>query len=217
MFGLPPQTEFNKRVPKQKFYDNSDVPASLRRVFAEQIKAIYWCNKLAPSTLRVAQGERVTEVEVFELRLNAPSLDETVLRQIDKAIPYHLLFVLTCGGRAQAWVGYKEASAASGNAVKVKKYYHTEWMSDSDLRFVIDGLDIDAVYENLVRQIAGERLQSDNNESLQDSVKRDEEHRRLEKQIAALESKLRKEKQLNRRMEINVEIKKLRKKLEEES
>lgn len=209
MFGLPTQTEFNKRVPKQKFYDNSDVPASLRRVFAEQIKAIYWCNKLAPSTLRVAQGERVTEVEVFELRLNAPSLDETVLRQIDKAIPYHLLFVLTCGGRAQAWVGYKEASAG-GNAVKVKKYYHTEWMSDSDLRFVIDGLDIDAVYENLVRQIAGERLQSDNNESLQDSVKRDENRRQLEKQIAALESKLRKEKQLNRRMEINAEIKKLK-------
>lgn len=157
----------------------------------------------------------MTEVEVFELRLNAPSFDETVLRQIDKAIPYHLLFVLTCGGRAQAWIGYKEAPAASGNAVKVKRYYHTEWMGDSDLRFVIDGLDMDAVYENLVRQIAGERLRSDNNESLQDSVERDEERRRLEKQIAALESKLRKEKQLNRRMEINAEIKKLRKEREQ--
>lgn len=56
MFGLPTQTEFNKRVPKQKLYNNSDVPAVLRRVFAEQIKAIYWCNKLAPSTLRVLRG-----------------------------------------------------------------------------------------------------------------------------------------------------------------
>lgn len=217
MFGFPVSTEFNKRIPKQKFYENIEASPSVKRIFVEQIRIIYWRNKLAAATLNLAAGDAVTEIEVFEVKLNAPQLDEAVLRQIDKAIPYHLLFVLTCGGRAQAWIGYKEAPAASGNAVKVKRYYHTEWISDSDLRFVIDGLDMDAVYENLVRQIAGERLQSDNNESLQDSVKRDENRRQLEKQIAALESKLRKEKQLNRRMEINVEIKKLRKKLEEES
>lgn len=209
MFGLPTQTEFNKRVPKQKFYDNSDVPASLRRVFAEQIKAVYWSNKLSPSTLRVAQGERVTEVEVFELRLNAPSLDETVLRQIDKAIPYHLLFVLTCGGRAQAWIGYKEASAG-GNVFKVNRYYHTDWAVEEELKLTVEGLNMDAVYESLVRQVAGEVLSDKGGESLQESVERDERRRQLEKQIAALESKLHKEKQLNRRMEINAEIKKLK-------
>ena len=72
---------------------------------------------------------------------------------------------------------------------------------------------MDTVYENLVRQIAGDTLQAEAGESLQASVERDEKRRQLEKQIAALESKMRKEKQLNRRMEINAELKKLKKEI----
>ena len=210
MFGFPDSTEFNKRIPKQKFYENIEVSSSLRRVFVEQIKVVYWRNKLAVSTLNIASGENVTEIEVFEVRLTEPQLEETVLRQIDKEIPYHILFILTCGGKAQAWIGYKEAAVSGSNAFKVNRYYHTEWMPENELRFSIDGLNMDAVYENLVRQIAGEILQTNSNESLKDSVERDEERRRLEKQIAALENKIRKEKQLNRRMEMNTELKRLR-------
>ncbi len=69
---------------------------------------------------------------------------------------------------------------------------------------------MDAVYESLVRQIAGNALQAGSGESLKDSVERDEKKRLLEKQIAALENKLRREKQLNRQMEMNVELKKLK-------
>lgn len=214
MFGFPDSTEFNKRIPKQKFYENIEVSSSLRRVFVEQIKIVYWRNKLAVSTLNIASGESVTEIEVFEVRLTEPILEETVLRQIDKEIPYHILFILTCDGKAQAWIGYKEAAASGNNAFKINRYYHTEWMPENELRFSIDGLNMDAVYENLVRQIAGEILQTNPNERLKDSVERDEGRRRLEKQIAALESKLNKEKQLNRRMEYNTELKKLRKELE---
>ena len=213
MFGFPDSTEFNKRIPKQKFYENIEVSSSLRRVFVEQIKIVYWRNKLAVSTLNIASGESVTEIEVFEVRLTEPILEETVLRQIDKEIPYHILFVLTCEGKVQAWIGYKEAAVSGSNAFKVNRYYHTEWMSENELRFSIDGLNMDAVYENLVRQIAGEILQTNSNESLKESVERDEERRRFEKQIAALENKIRKEKQLNRRMEMNTELKLLKKQL----
>ena len=214
MFGFPDSTEFNKRIPKQKFYENIEVSSSLHRVFVEQIKIVYWRNKLAVSTLNIASGEFVTEIEVFEVRLTEPQLEETVLRQIDKEIPYHILFILTCGGKAQAWIGYKEAAVSGSNAFKVNRYYHTEWMPENELRFSIDGLNMDVVYENLVRQIAGEILQTNSNESLKDSVERDEERRRLEKQIAALENKIRKEKQLNRRMEMNTELKRLKEELE---
>ena len=48
----------------------------------------------------------ITEIEVFEVRLNEPLLDAAVLKQIDKEIPYHLLFILTCDGKAQEWIGY---------------------------------------------------------------------------------------------------------------
>lgn len=108
--GFPQATEFNKRIPKQKFYENLDISPALRRVFVDQIRLVYWRNKLAASTLNIAAGEAVAEIEVFEVRLNEPQLDEAVLKQIDKEIPYHILFILTCDGKAQAWIGYKEAA-----------------------------------------------------------------------------------------------------------
>lgn len=214
MFGFPASTEFNKKIPKQKFYDNLDISPALRRVFVDQIRLVYWRNKLAASTLNIATGETVTEIEVFEVRLNDPQLDEAVLKQIDKEIPYHILFVLTCNGKAQAWIGYKEAAASGSNAFKVSRYYHTDWMPEDELYLHIDGLNMDAVYESLVRQIAGDKLQTDSGESLKESVVRDEKKKQLEKQIAALENKMRREKQLNRQMEINKQIKRLHKELE---
>lgn len=87
MLGFPKSTEFNKRIPKQKFYEHIEVSPALRRVFVEQIRLIYWRNKLAESTLNLAPGEAVSEVEVIEIRLQEPQLDEAVLRQIDKEIP----------------------------------------------------------------------------------------------------------------------------------
>ena len=213
MFGFPASTEFGKRVPKQKFYENIDITPVLKRVFVEQIRLIYWRNKLAASTLNLAAGEMVTEVEVFEVRLNTPELDEAVLRQIDKEIPYHILFILTCDGKAQAWIGYKEVAASGSNAFKVSRYYHTEWMPENELQFRVDGLSMDAVYENLVRQIAGDALSSEPGETIKESVERNEAKRQLEKRIATLETKMRKEKQLNRRMEMNAELKLLKKQL----
>lgn len=211
--GFPQATEFNKRIPKQKFYENLDISPALHRMFVDQIKLVYWRNKLAASTLNIAAGEAVTEIEVFEVRLNEPQLDEAVLKQIDKEIPYHILFILTCDGKAQAWIGYKEAAASGSNAFKVGRYYHTDWIPEDELHLSIDGLNMDAVYESLVRQIAGDKLQTDSGESLKESVERDEKKQQLEKQIAALESKMRKEKQLNRCMEINTELKLLKKQL----
>ena len=78
----------------------------------------------------------------------------------------------------------------------------------------IKGLSTDAVYENFVRQIAGTKLQTQTGDTLQATVERTKQRAELEKKIAALEAKIRKEKQLNRQMELNVEVKRLRKEIE---
>ncbi len=215
MIGLPQTTEFNKRIPKQKFYENLSVTPALKRVFIEQIKVIYWRNKVAATTMNLAAGSTVTEVEIFEVKLAAPRLDVSVLRQIDKEIPYHIVFLLEYDGKYQAWTAYKETAASGNNAFKVGTYYHTDWLSASELTLKIDGLNIDTVYENFVRQIAGDALQAENNESLKESVERDAKRQQLKKRIAALQTKVRKEKQLNKQVQLNTELKKLKKELEE--
>lgn len=215
MIGLPKSTEFDRRIPKQKFYENLTITPALKRVFVEQIKTIYWRNKIAPATVNLAEGKTVTEVEVFEIRLAEPLLDESVLRQIDEEVPYHIVFLLEHQGKYQAWTAYKEAAGSGNNTFKVGVYYHTEWLEETQLPIKIDGLDIDKVYENFVRQIAGEKLHSDGNESLQESVDRDLRRRELEKQIGNLEQKIRREKQFNKQVALNDELKKIRKELEE--
>lgn len=217
MIGLPKSTEFNRRIPKQKFYENISVSPTLKRVFIDQIKVIYWRNKVAATTMNLAAGATVTELEVFEVKLNGKQLDESVLRQIDKEIPYHILFLLEYDGKYQAWTAYKEAAASGSNAFKVGTYYHTDWLPEDELPLKVEGLSVDKVYENFVRQIASDALRSETGktESLKESVERDNRRQKLEKQIAALQTKVRKEKQLNKQVQLNGELKKLKKELEE--
>lgn len=212
---FPKSTEFNKRIPKQKFYEKLSVTPAIKKAFIEQIKIIYWRNKLAVTTLNLSPGDNVKEIEVFEVRLISPELDEDVLRLIDREIPYHILFLLEFEGKYKAVIGYKE-KAGSGSAVfRVEQYYCTEWLSEEELPLRLEGLSLDGLYENFVRQIAGENLSKGENTSLKESVERAKLREQLEKKIAALKSKMKKEKQLNRQMELNAEIKRLRCKLED--
>ena len=72
----------------------------------------------------------------------------------------------------------------------MNRYYHTDWVPEDQLEFHIDVLNMDAVYENLVRQIAGDALQAESDESLKESVQRDEKRKQLEKQIAAQKTEI---------------------------
>lgn len=214
MIALPKTTEFNRRIPKQKFYENMDISPTLKKVFVEYVKIIYWKNKIAVSTTNLAAGKDVTELEVFEIRLNSPITDDNLLRQIDRQIPYHILFILEYENKYQAWIGYKEAAMSGNNAFKVSGYYHTEWLEENKLTLNMEGLNLDAVYENYVRQIAGDRLERETSgERLKESIERDEKRQQLQKQIDVLTARIRKEKQLNKQMEMNSQLKKLKKEM----
>ena len=217
MFELPSSTAFGRRIPKQKFYDNLTVTPELKRCFVEQISAIIWKNKIAPATANIAAGETVTEIEVFEIRLNQKELSQSVLELIDREIPYHILFLLTFEDEQQAWIGYKEAAQSGNNAFKVTAYYHTEWTAAQDVTLRLEGLDTDAVYENFVRQIAGDQLKTagQDERSLQEAVALSEKRKKLKKQIDALQKKVDNEKQFNKRVEMNGRLRALRKQLED--
>lgn len=214
MLGLPKSTEFNKRIPKQKFYENFTVTPALKKFFTTQVKVVFWRNKIATSTVNLVAGTVVKELEVFEIRLNQQVLDENVLRQIDKEIPYHILFLLEYEGKYKAAIGYKEAAASGGNAFKVNRYFYTDWLLIEELQIKLEGIGIDAVYENFVRQIAGEQLKSNSTESIKESIEREEIRQQLKKQINMLITKISKEKQLNKQMKMNAELKEIKQRLE---
>ena len=194
MLGLPASTECNRRIPKQKIYEKSELSLALKKAFSTQIASIHWRNKIAPDVLNLAAGKAVQELEVFELRLNDRQVDEAVLRLIDRAIPYHILFVLVWEERMRLAVAYKETPDAKSAGVRVERYYHTDWMPVGEVVLRLEGLSMDAVYENLVRRIAGEALGDAPTSTLRESVAEQSRRERIEKQIATIEAKIRREK-----------------------
>ncbi|MFA7136017.1 MAG: DUF4391 domain-containing protein [Bacteroidales bacterium] len=201
MLGLPRSTQVNRRVAKEKLYQNAALAPQTREMIKDQIDSVFWRNKLADSTMAISAGETVAEIQIFEIQLRQRELDKRVLPAIAKAIPYKILFILVFGDEAQVWI------EASGT------FYNTDWQPLGGFMLRFDGLNLDAVYENLARQISGGRLGTDGD--IEEAVDRDKQRQRLERDIVALEKKLLREKQFNKQVELNGELKRLKKELEE--
>ena len=200
MLGLPRSTEVNRRVAKEKLYQNAALSPQTREMIKDQIESVFWRNKLADSTMAISAGETVAEIQIFEIQLRQRELDKRVLPAIAKAIPYKILFILVFGDEAQLWI---EAAGM---------FYNTDWQPLGGFALKFEGLNLDAVYENLARQISGGRLGTEGD--IEEAVDRDKQRQRLEHDIAALEKKLLREKQFNKQVELNGELKRLRAELE---
>lgn len=201
MLGLPRSTQVNRRVAKEKLYQNASLTPQTRAMIKDQIESVFWRNKLADSTMAISAGETAPEIQIFEIQLRQKELDKRVLPAIAKAIPYKILFILVFGDEAQVWI------EVSGT------FYNTDWQPLGGFALKFEGLNLDAVYENLVRQISGGRLGTEGD--IEEAVDRDKKRQKLERDIAALEKKLLREKQFNKQVELNGELKRLRKGLEE--
>lgn len=212
MIDLPKSTFFNKRIPKQKFYENLDISSTIKKSFIDEIKTIYWRNKISKDTVNIKEGKKVEELQVFLVKLNQKSLNEKILFQMDRQIPYHILFLLKYENLYQVAMGYKQEAASGSNAFKVSGYYYTDWITEEQLFISLEGLDLDAVYENLLRSIAENRLNIIE-ESIEESVERDKKIQQIESRIDKLKAKRRKIKQFNKQMKINDEIRLLEKEL----
>ena len=200
MLGLPKSTEVNRRVAKEKIYAKANISPQLKDMIKDQVEAIYWRNKLAEDTLNVGAGESVEELQVFEVRLRQRKLDKKVLSAIKKSIPYKILFVLTYEDEAQLWI---EAEGV---------FYHTDWQLIGEYQINFRGLNLDNVYENLARQVSGNRLGAE--KSIEEAVERDKQRKKIEREINVLEKKIQQEKQFNKQVEMSTKIKQLRQKME---
>ena len=213
---FPKSTEFNKRIPKTKFYEHIELGRKIKDSFVQDIDSIIWANKIAPSTVNIAAGEKVTEIQVFRIVLKHSEFNTNVLRIIDEQIPYHILFIICADNKEQAWIGYKEQSGSESRAFKVDSYYHTAWQKPEELKLAIEGLNMDAVYESFVKQISASTapIQWDDDLSAKENTAKIEERKKLQKQIEKLERQLRKETQPRKKFELYQKIKELKNKRE---
>ncbi|PKK40551.1 hypothetical protein ABB02_00222 [Clostridiaceae bacterium JG1575] len=200
MLGLPRSTEVNRRVAKEKIYAHATMTPSLRDIIKNQVESIIWRNKLSDTTIGLATGQDVKEIQVLEISLRQQSLDKRVLSAINKAIPYKIVFILTFEDVAQTWIEVSDT------------FYCTEWYSVHGAILKLEGLNLDTVYETMARNIARGRL--DSGKDLAYAVEKDKLRLKLEREISHLNKKMLREKQFNKQVELNGELKRLQEELE---
>lgn len=216
MLGLPKSTEFNRFIPKQKFYKNlythTSISSKTKNYFVKQIKSITWENKIDPTTMNISKGSFVEEIEVFRVELYDYEIDDSVLYIIDENIPYHILFVFEYNNKRKYSLSYKEISRES-ETINIHKIFLSDWISEEEDLLKFSGISLDNMYENLLNRISDNELDKFSGDTLKERVLNNIEYEKIQKQVNNLSKKMRNEKQFNRQVELNSELKELKKKI----
>ena len=206
-FKLPKAAFVNKFIAKNKFYEKTISSAKLQKEFIDKIQKIIWKYKLAESTVGITKTAKVTEIQIFEIELKEQVIPKNVLRVIDKAIPYQILYRFI----------YKEneAFAITLKENSVESYYFSDWNEDKSFDFT--GIDLEKVYQKIIKTFITSVAQTESN--FNEIIDTDNKIKSIENEISALENKISKEKQFNRKVELNkilLERKSCLKKIKEE-
>ena len=210
LYEYPPASAFGRIVPKDKIYEHGSVPPDVRELFVSQVAQIRWKHKLAPETVNVSATPAVLEIQIFDIALKKENLNTQVLRTMDEAIPTSVIYELRYEDRLRIAAAPK---VRSGEKSVMGNYAFSEWMPADSPRLPLPvTLDLQSLYEILLSTLVPFRQRP--GESLEAWMARLKTIQERQKEAAALETRLRKEKQFNRQIPINRELRKTRQELE---
>jgi len=205
IFAYPKQAEFNRVLHKSKIYEHGKPSRAVRNGFVAQINQIVWQYKLAPETINLPARPGVPEIEIFSIELKTPEVSEGVLRCIDKAIPLPIFYNLTFEGRVKTVAAYKRPSDADASRWVVDAYFASQWQPADGERSVLPvALDMAGLYEQMLRRLMP--FPARPGETLKEHVERLSQLRSKQAEYAKLEARLHKEKQFNRKVELNSQL-----------
>ena len=209
IFAYPKQAEFNRVLPKSKIYEHGTPSRAVRDCFVSQVNQIVWQYKLAPETINLPARPGVPEIEIFSIDLKTADLNIEVLRCIDKAIPLPIFYNVNFDGRTKIVAAYKRPNDADASRWVVGDYFESEWMpSNSECSALPVALDMAGLYEQMLRQLMPFSARS--SEAIKDQVERLAQLRSKQTEYTKLEARLLKEKQFNRKVEINAQLRSIK-------
>ena len=210
LYQWPAAARFGARVPKERFYERTASTAALREKFVAEVNRISWAYKLAEETINLPGSPEVPEIEVLHLDAKTEDISVPVLASIDKAIPNPVIFEIYRGdstGRAVRMAAAHKPAGSSPPAPSA--YFSTAWTRDDFPRTPLPlAVTLGALYAALIGPLTPLALRP--GESPADHNDRLDAVRRVEREINALERRLRSEPQLNRKVGIRRELKEKR-------
>jgi hypothetical protein len=211
LFEYPPQAAFGRVLPKSKVFAFGHVTRRVKDLFATEIERIVWRFKLAPETTNLPAGPGVAEIQVFGVDLKPGILDATedILRCIDNAIGFPIIFELLApkpkGDPLRVTSAFKRPSDANSSKWVVGEYFSTTWLPVDTMRSPLPvALNLATLYEQMLRQLMP--IVGKPGETLNALAERHHLMAVKQRELAKLESRLQREKQFNRKIEINAHI-----------
>lgn len=193
-------------VPKERLYAEGKASSALRQRFIDEVRRIRWAYKLGEESLRLAPGNDVTEIQVIVIELKSSELDSSILFAIDRSIPSQVIFELrredgTRPERAMA-AAYKRTA---GKVTKGTDHFRTGWVGDDEPREPLPtALDMDGLYAQLLARMLPHPLRP--SEELPEALTRMKRIRTVEREISALEKRVRTEPQFNRKVALRNDL-----------
>lgn len=212
--SYPKQASFGHNLPKNKIYEHSGANKRLKELFVEQVEQIVWQYKLAPETINVPAKPGVPEVQVFTIQLKTPELHLDVLRCIDGAVQFPIVFELNFDDQTQVVAAYKRPSESDANRWVLSDYFVTAWLPSNTQRVAMPlALDLSALYEQVLQRLIP--LPARQQENLAELVTRVDQVMSKQREVEKMANKLAKEKQFNRKVEVNSKLRQLKTELEQ--
>lgn len=199
MLGLPKSTELSKQLPKKAIYAKFQLNTATKGKVDSDISRITIVNEVSPTRVNLAAGESVKAFFVINVALKQKEYSDSTIALISKLIPQHILIILEYGNEAKL-------------AVYRTKLIQTEWQPKESLSVQLEGLDLDAAWDNIIVQIGG--IQMEQGKTLDEQIAHDEKRAKIQAEIKRLDKLARGESQPKKKFELAQQINKLKQELE---
>ena len=211
LYKFPQQAKVDRLIPKNKFYEQGKANTKIEQLFVNQVENIRWAYKLASSTIHLQDQEDLKEIQIFRVKSRVEDLDVSILSFIDKLILTPIIFEVIYQDKVKVVATYKRLNQADKTKAVIGQYYASEWLEDHDRVELPIYLKLADLYEHFIAQIlpiALSKDQENDNESfsIELQLQKSQQLESLQKQLDQLKSKLRTEKQFNRKVELNKHI-----------
>lgn len=231
--SLPQSARVDKRVPKKLLLEQSASTAADRRIIQDSIEEMQWVAALKPISIGVQEYRDAVreyqEIAILTVDLRATAKMPRIIQLIHRAIPYPLLLVAKQAEAINLSVAHKRWSQGETGKVVIEELRRTPAFRpdtpDAAEGYFLGSLALSTLpagnlfclYQGwLDRVTALEAAIITGVFNVPDTLERSTalhegliNHANIRRQLNTLRAQATKEKQVNRRVELNIEIKKL--------
>ncbi|HEO1772950.1 DUF4391 domain-containing protein [Acinetobacter baumannii] len=211
LYKFPPQAKVDRLIPKNKFYEQGKANSKIEQLFVDQVENIRWAYKLASSTIHLQDQEDLKEIQIFRVKSRVEDLDVSILSFIDKLILTPIIFEVIYQDKVKVIATYKRLNQADKTKAVIGQYYSSDWLDSEDRTELPIYLKLADLYEHFISQLlpvhSNEDQENDGESlSIENKLQKAQQLESLQKQLDKLKSKLKTEKQFNRKVELNKQI-----------